>query len=131
MTNATEAFDLILVDGFNADGQTGDLERIQFYQDARRSLAVGGLLVCNFLSRSPNFLQSCCALDTVFEGRARLLPQTPGGNVIALAAINQMAMLDEATLRERMSELQSRTSLDLASLVERLKEQEDGLPFGL
>ncbi|MFM8338378.1 MAG: spermidine synthase, partial [Fluviibacter sp.] len=36
MANATESFDLILVDGFDADGQTGGLERVMFYQHARQ-----------------------------------------------------------------------------------------------
>lgn len=131
MANATESFDLILVDGFDADGQTGGLERVMFYQHARQRLAAGGLFVCNFLSRSSNFLQSCLALDSAFEGRTRLLPQTPGGNVIALGSVHATAMLDEATLRERVALLADRTGLDLAPLIERLTTQEDGLPFGV
>lgn len=131
MSNATESFDLILVDGFDADGQTGGLERVMFYQHARQRLAAGGLFVCNFLSRSPNFLQSCLALDSAFQGRTRLLPQTPGGNVIALGAVRETATLDEATLRERVALLSERTGLDLLPLTERLVMQEDGLPFGI
>lgn len=131
MANATETFDLILVDGFDANGQTGGLERVRFYQDARQRLSDSGLFVCNFLSRSPKFLQSCLALDSAFDGRTRLLPQTPGGNVIALAAVNKTVNLDEATLRERVRILHSRTGLDLEPLALRLIDQEDGLPFGL
>lgn len=131
MANTADAFDLILVDGFDADGQTGGLERVRFYQDVRQRLTNGGLFVCNFLSRSPKFLQSCLALDSAFEGRTRLLPQTPGGNVIALAAVNKTVNLDEATLRERVGILHSRTGLDLEPLALRLIGQEDGLPFGL
>ena len=129
MASATETFDLILVDGFDADGQTGGLERVLFYQDARQRLMPNGLLVCNFLSRSPNFLQSCLALDSAFVGRSRLLPQTPGGNVIALGAASETVSLDENALHARVAFLQERTGLDLRSLVERILEQEDGLPF--
>ena len=131
MANTADAFDLILVDGFDADGQTGGLERVRFYQDVRQRLSNGGLFVCNFLSRSPKFLQSCLALDSAFDGRTRLLPQTPGGNVIALAAVNKTVNLDEATLRERVRILHSRTGLVLEPLALRLIGQEDGLPFGL
>ena len=131
MANATESFDLILVDGFDADGQTGGLERVMFYQHAQQRLAVDGLFVCNFLSRSPNFLQSCLALDAAFVGHTCLLPQTPGGNVIALAAAHETAMLDEAALRERVASLAERTGLDLEPLIARLVAQEDGLPFGV
>lgn len=131
MASATETFDLILVDGFDADGQTGGLERVLFYQDAHQRLMPNGLLVCNFLSRSPNFLQSCLALDSAFSGRTRLLPRTPGGNVIAFGAASETNALDETELRERTTLLQAQTGLDLTSLVERLVEQEDGLPFNV
>ena len=131
LMNSTETFDLILVDGFDADGKTGDLESQDFYQQCRKHLSPEGLVSVNLLSRSPNFLQACLNLDTAFEGLTRLLPQTPGGNVIALGALSTTAMLDEATLRERLRELESRTNLDLESLMLRLLGQEDGLPFGL
>ena len=131
VANATALFDLILVDGYDADGQTGQLESLDFYQHCRQRLAPKGLLVCNFLSRSSNFLASCLALDSVFEGRSRLLPQTPGGNVIALGGVNETVALDEASLRERAQYLQDHTGLDLAPLVGRLVAQTDGLPFGI
>lgn len=131
MAQAKETFDLILVDGFDADGQTGGLERVLFYQHARQRLAPDGVFVCNFLSRSPSFLQSCLALDSAFAGQTRLLPQTPGGNVIALGAYKETVWLDETELRERVSRLQALTGLDLAPLIERLEIQEDGYPFGL
>jgi spermidine synthase len=129
IASSMEIFDLILVDGFDANGKTGDLESVAFYRHCRERLADGGLLVCNFLSRSPNFLQSCLSLDASFEGRTRLLPQSPGGNVIALGAITETVSLDEPALRERMAVLQEKTALDLAALVERLIGQGDGLPF--
>ena len=126
---STERFDLILVDGFDADGHTGDLESLSFYQHCRGHLAEGGLLVCNFLSRSPRFLKNCIALDAAFHGQSRLLPQTPGGNVIAIGALAQTMPLDEAMLRERVGALAAATGLDLTPLLERLIELEDGLPF--
>lgn len=129
VANTMDTFDLILVDGFDADGQAGGLERVLFYEDAYQRLMPNGLFVCNFLSRSPCFLQSCLALDTAFTGRTRLLPQTPGGNVIALGAANDTVSLDEATLCARVAQLQELTGLNLAPLVGRLVEQQDGLPF--
>lgn len=131
VVQAAQTFDLILVDGFDADGQTAGLERVRFYQDARKRLAPGGLFVCNFLSHSSGFLESCLALDSAFAGRTRLLPKTPGGNVIALGAVNETVALDEASLRERAQSLQDQTGLDLTPLVGRLGTQTDGLPFGL
>lgn len=126
---SSDLYDLILIDGFDADGATGNLESLSFYQHCRARLAEGGLLVCNFLSRSPHFLKSCIALDAAFHGQSRLLPQTPGGNVIALGALATTASLDEAVLRERVQVLAETTGLDLMSLVARLIEQDEGLPL--
>ena len=129
--SSTEQYDLILIDGFDAEGDTGELESLSFYQHCRARLADGGILVCNFLSRSPRFLKSCIALDAAFHGQSRLLPQTPGGNVIALGAVSATAQLDEDSLRERCVKLEADTGLDLMPLVERIVAQEDGLPFGV
>lgn len=126
---STAQFDLILVDGFDAEGETGDLESLTFYQHCRARLAEGGMLVCNFLSRSPRFLKSCIALDAAFHGQTRLLPQTPGGNVIALGALAPTVSLDESVLRDRVCALAVSTGLDLTPLLERLIEQDEGLPF--
>lgn len=126
-----QRFDLILIDGFDADSQSGGLESAVFYEDCRRLLTRGGLLVANLLSKSPSFLQACMNLEHSFEGQTRLLPQTPGGNVIALGAKNETAWLDEAALRERIGQLQDQTGLDLDPLLERLLAQDDGVPFGI
>jgi spermidine synthase len=131
LANSAQHFDLILVDGFDADGKTGDLESLDFYQQCRNHLSPEGLVSVNLLSRSPNFLQSCLALDSAFSGRTRLLPKTPGGNVIALATVDATMTLDEAGLRERVALLAKCTGLDLLPLVERLVAQDDGLPFGV
>lgn len=129
VAQSSDQLDLILVDGFDADGQTGGLESLAFYRTCRERLAPCGLLVCNFLSRSPNFLQSCLVLDEAFDGHSRLLPQSPGGNVIALAAFRETVPLDEPALRERVIILKEKTGLDLSPLLERLAGQEDGLPL--
>ena len=126
-----QQFDLILIDGFDADSRSGALESAAFYQACRRVLTPGGLLVANLLSKSQTFLQACMNLDHSFEGQTRLLPQTPGGNVIALGAKNETVWLDEAALRERIVQLRDQTGLDLKPLLERLLAQDDGLPFGI
>ena len=128
---SSDLYDLILIDGFDADGATGNLESLSFYQHCRARLAEGGLLVCNFLSRSPHFLKSCIALDAAFHGRSRLLPQTPGGNVIALGAVADTVSLDQHTLNERVIKLADEVGLDLKPLLERLLSQEDGVPFSV
>ena len=126
-----QQFDLILIDGFDADSKTGALETLGFYRQCRSLLTPGGLLVANLLSRSTNFLETCLNLDAAFEGRMRLLPQTPGGNVIAMGSLNATIPLDAAMLQERTALLAADIGLDLMPLVERVLAQQDGMPFGV
>lgn len=131
VAHTSDTFDLILVDGYDDAGQTGALEGVDFYRQCQRRLNPGGLLVANLLSRSPKFLEACLNLNAAFESRARLLPQTPGGNVIAMSAVSATVALDEGALGMRVAKLKADTGLDLTGLEARLLAQEDGLPFGL
>lgn len=131
MAASTDRFDLILIDGFDADGDTGSLESLSFYQYCRLRLAEGGLLVCNFLSRSPRFLKSCIALDAAFHGQTLLLPQTPGGNVIALGALAPTIVLNEAALCERVQAFAEATGLDLMPLAARILAEKEAVLFSV
>lgn len=124
-----QSFDLILVDGYDENGEVGTLESLDFYQQCRRHLIPGGVLSVNLLSSSKNFLESSLTLSSVFDGYTRLLPQTPGGNVIALASIPNREHLDEQALRERTHILFNTCNLDIASLVDRIVADDAGLPF--
>ncbi len=131
LAETTQCFDLILVDGYDADAKTGSLESPSFYQSCRAHLNPGGLLVTNLLSRSPRFLETGLTLNTAFGGRVRFLPQTPGGNVIALASAADTCGLDEGELRGRAAVLVQSCHLDLLPLVDRIVAEEGGLPLGV
>ena len=131
VAQAAQTFDLILVDGFDADSKTGDLETLGFYQHCRSLLKPSGVMVANLLSRSSGFLEACLTLTTAFDGRIRLLPQTPGGNVIALTSVQDTVSLDESALRTRALLLAESCNLDLRGLVERMISEAPGLPFGI
>ena len=131
LSATSQRFDLILVDGYDADAKTGSLESMAFYQCCRSRLNSGGLLVTNLLSRSPRFLETGLTLNAAFEGRVCFLPQTPGGNVIALAAGADTHGLDEGELRGRAAVLAASCNLDLQPLVDRILAEEGGLPLGV
>jgi spermidine synthase len=131
LAEATQCFDLILVDGYDADAKTGSLESTAFYQSCLTHLNPGGLLVTNLLSRSPRFLETGLTLNAAFEGRVCFLPQTPGGNMIALAAGADTQCLGESELRTRAALLADSCNLDLLPMVERLMAEARGLPFGV
>jgi spermidine synthase len=82
-----QRFDLILVDGFDAQARTGRLDTLPFYLDCRARLAADGLLCVNLLSRRRDFRQSVKRLEEAFDGRAIAFPSCDSGNAIALAAL--------------------------------------------
>jgi spermidine synthase len=81
-----QRFDLILVDGFDADARTGRLDTLPFYLDCRARLADDGLLCVNLLSRRKDFGKSVKRLEEAFDGHAIAFPSCDSGNAIALAA---------------------------------------------
>jgi len=131
LAETTQCFDLILVDGYDADAQTGSLESAAFYQSCRARLNPAGLLVTNLLSRSPRLLETGLTLNAAFGGRVRFLPQTAGGNVIALASAADTCGLDAEELRGRAAVLAQSCHLDLLPLVDRIVAEAGGLPFGV
>ena len=80
-------YDLILIDGFDADARTGRLDTLPFYLDCRARLAGNGLLCVNLLSRRKDFSKSVKRLAEAFDGRAFAFPSCDSGNAIALARV--------------------------------------------
>lgn len=76
--------DVILVDGFDADGQPPQLCSQKFYNDCFRALAPEGLLVVNLCDpRDPQFLER---IRQSFEGRVLMaVPRVDGENKVVFA----------------------------------------------
>jgi spermidine synthase len=56
--NSDKTWDLILVDGFDADARPGGLDTQTFYLFARARLSSGGIMAVNLLGRSRGFMDS-------------------------------------------------------------------------
>jgi spermidine synthase len=87
MVTTKQRYDLILVDGFDADARPGQLDTLPFYLDCRARLADDGLLCVNLLSRRKDFGKSVQRLEEAFDGRAIAFPSCDSGNAIALGAV--------------------------------------------
>ena len=85
MIESRQKFDLILVDGFDADARANRLDSVSFYLNCRARLAVEGMLCVNLLSRRKDFAKSIARLQEAFEGHAIAFPSNEVGNAIALA----------------------------------------------
>ena len=113
-------FDLILVDGFDAEGRAGMLESLPFYLNARSRLNAGGMLATNLLTRSRSVAPVARRLREAFEGRVVVLPPCGAGNTVAIAARDGEMNLDPGELRDPARRLKEATGLDLAPLLARL-----------
>jgi len=113
-------FDLILVDGFDADGRSGRLDSLPFYLDCRARLAGDGLLAVNLLSRRKDFRASVKRLEEAFDGHAAAFTSCDNGNAIALAATPPTPAATLAELKTAATLLKRDTGLNLAPTLARL-----------
>jgi len=66
--------DVLLVDGFNADGLPAELGSRSFYEACRRRLSDDGILVANLVTDEPAFHSYMRSLRDVFENSVALAP---------------------------------------------------------
>jgi len=120
---ARQRYDLILVDGFDADARTGRLDTLPFYLDCRARLADEGLLCVNLLSRRKDFRGSVKRLEEAFDGHAIAFPSCDSGNAIALARIGAApAPTPLAELKVAAQQLRLETGLNLLPTLARLAQ---------
>lgn len=108
-----EQFDLILVDGFDADARAGKLDTVRFYEHCRRCLAPGGWLSVNLLRRSSQHRIGLARMVEAFDARVLALPETEDGNTVVLATDGQFFEASATALRRRANALLKETRLDL------------------
>lgn len=120
-----QRYDLILVDGFDADARANALDTLPFYLNCRARLANDGLLCINLLSRRKDFSKSLARIKEAFDGKALAFPSCDSGNAIAIAREPH----DESAVPQRLSfaelateakRLKKVTGLDLAGALGRL-----------
>ena len=117
-----QRYDLILVDGFDADAHTGRLDTLPFYLDCRARLADEGLLCVNLLSRRRDFGKSVKRLEEAFAGRAIAFPSCDSGNAIALGAVGAAPAPTLEDLKAAAKHLKQETGLNLLPTLTRLAQ---------
>ncbi|MCC6193374.1 MAG: fused MFS/spermidine synthase [Burkholderiales bacterium] len=111
------AFDLILVDGYDAKGRTGALDTLPFYCNCQARLTVRGVLAANLLTRNHGARGSFERMQAAFGGRALALPRCASGNVVMLAAAGESVAVPGKDLMQRARRLRRETGLDLTAVV--------------
>lgn len=124
--NNDKQYDLILVDGFDAQARSGALNTLPFYQNCRARLADNGIVAINLLSRSRGYEACIERIHDAFEGRALALPACDSGNVIVLAAVGEAISIALDDLREQAAALKEKTGLNLLPTLSRLEKNSAG-----
>lgn len=114
-----DAFDLVLVDGFDAKGRPGTLDTERFYLGARRTLTGDGLLVVNLLGRSRGYRASVERIASAFDDRVAIA-KSESGNVIVFGNAGEPVDVSFRELRQRAAALRRETGLNLLPTVARL-----------
>jgi len=120
MVRSKQRYDLILVDGFDADARAGRLDTLPFYLDCRARLAQDGLLCVNLLSRRKDFSKSVTRLQDAFEGHAIVFPSCDSGNAIALGAVGATPAHSLEELKAAATRLKQESGLNLLPMLARL-----------
>lgn len=81
--------DVLLVDGFLADGLPAELGTADFYASCRRMLAPGGVLVLNHWKDRSTYPVYAARLRAAFDGRVLAIAAEHGDNRICFAGCGQ------------------------------------------
>ncbi len=122
VTGSDKTWDLILVDGFDANARAGALDTLTFYLAAQSRLSNNGIMAVNLLSRSRNFKDSVERIRTAFDGRALAFPSCDSGNAIAFAAAGDSVRIALDDLKEQAMILKEETGLNLLPTLTRLEQ---------
>lgn len=126
---ATGDTDLLLLDGFDADGVAPSLLSPDFYAAARRRLRSDGVLVANLCGAQGRWTAHLKLLEAAFEGRVHRAWVPDDGNLIAYAFADTGFPIDWAALTPRAAALARTIPLDFPLLLQRL--QDGAIPFDL
>lgn len=128
----TPAFDVLLVDGFDHDGQPAALCSQRFYDDCCAALAPGGLLVVNLHYQHPDYPLLVERIARSFGGNAVEIVVEEKTNSIVLAskgpAISPRALSLQRSLAELGDEARRQLKPELARILWEMKnlDQENG-----
>ena len=120
--SSDKTWDLILVDGFDANARAGALDTLTFYLAAQSRLSSNGIMAVNLLGRSRGFKDSVERIRTAFDGRVLAFPSCDSGNAIAFAAAGELVRIALDDLKEQAMALKEETGLNLLPTLTRLEQ---------
>ena len=114
--------DVLLVDGFNADGLPAELGSKTFYEACRRRLSDNGVMVANLVTDEPDFHRYLRSLREVFAGAVTLAPSEGSEhNVTVFAWKGADELPSLATMLDRARALGSTHAVNLHATATRIE----------
>ncbi|HEY0663955.1 MAG TPA: spermidine synthase [Thiobacillaceae bacterium] len=114
--------DVLLLDGFDANGIAPSFLSRGFYRAARRRLRTGGVVVANFAGPRIHWSRHLALLRDAFDGDVHVGTVPGGDNHVALALAEGGSPLDWGRLEARAARLADRFPLNFAALLRSLRE---------
>jgi spermidine synthase len=115
-----EAYDVVLVDGFDHDGQPEQLCSAFFYDNCHAALRQDGVLVINLCADDPRLESYLGRLNVAFDGRIALAEADEGENMIAFACKGTAFPLRLKEMSERLRRLEAFHPVDLDKTAQKL-----------
>jgi spermidine synthase len=121
LQNSPQQWDLILLDGYDAEGRPGALDSMDFYTLCREKLSENGLLSINLLGLARTYEQSVDRITQAFIGNILILPACSSGNRVIFASKEVLPLVKQTPhLSAVATSLQKITGLNLHPLIDRI-----------
>ena len=121
--NAVNCADVLLVDGFDMNGQSAQLCTQAFYDDCYRSLAPDGILVVNFAVEDPHVGRSVARIRRRFENVV-VVDSHDYCNRVVFASKGSELDLPHPQLCERLGELEQIHPVGLRDTLQRIRYEQ-------
>jgi spermidine synthase len=120
----TGAFDVLLVDGFDRDGQPRQLCSAEFYDNCRSALRPGGVLVVNLCADDTGYGSYIARISDAFFGKTLVVEAEEGDNKIVFAGKGADFPPSLKTLTERLRELEAKHPVELDRTAQKILQRE-------
>ncbi|MDD2747057.1 MAG: fused MFS/spermidine synthase [Acidithiobacillus ferrooxidans] len=123
VSNHTKPVDVLLVDGFNPDGQPTQLCSTGFYNDCYAKLRTNGVLVINMLCSDWQCDAYVARIQTSFDNQVVVIDAEESGNKIVFAYKGTDFPRLASKIRDRVRALRPSHSISLHATAQQLSEQ--------
>jgi spermidine synthase len=121
--NASDCVDVLLVDGFDMNGQSSQLCTQAFYDDCYRSLVPDGIVVVNFAVEDPYLARSLPRIRHRFENIV-VVESSDCCNRVAFASRGTAMNSPHAQLCARLGELEQIHAVGLRDTLQRIRYEQ-------